>query len=402
MGNSYNKGIYITKCSDIDMELKKNLVELCFFLFLISSSCVKHGHVEKINMCENNVSLFSIALAESIVLDSHDDSCIIGDISKLEYFNGRYFIFDEKYAKSLFIYTDSGNLIHKTKEGHGPGEISTLDAFYLDSIAYKKSVLSLHGYKFVDLDFNGNLLGERKYPGIVIKDLVRYNEHGFLVLSAYPINEDMEKIRNGINVDSWYYLFVDNDFKIISSFFPFPAYADQNAMALRRGMTFHNNEIKCMVPMDDHIYRFDGKGMTPQYQIDFGNLSIDKNDVKKGLDYIDPSIKKGNKAGRFNSLFETDEFILFSYFFGKDDHNRTGRLTGIYSKRLKKAAVFNDVLKKSGLPYHITPVACKGNKIIGFIDAVRLEELDKEMISRLNIPGTNINPLLVVLDVNTM
>jgi len=192
------------------------------------------------------------------------------------------------------------------------------------------------------------------------------------------------------------YSLVDNAFdKDYLNFFPFPATADQTSITLRKGMSYFKNEIRCLVPLDNTIYSFDGKSMNAKYYIDFGNLSINKSDLKRGLDYIDAVIRNKTKAGRIDDLIETDQFIIFSYYFGSN------RQFGIYSKINKKAAVFTDILRKNGLP-NISPMSCIGNKLICVIEGDELESLDShkyKIFDDIHLKKSN-NPIVMIIDVS--
>lgn len=379
--------------------MKSGINLLCFFpvLSLFCSACVSEGSTEKIDMIKNSTSSFSINVVKTIKLESCNDSCLIGKVFRLEYYKNLYYVFDKRYAKSLFVFDDAGSFKYKTINGHGPGEIGELEAFHLDTIDNIPKLRLFHN-KITEFTYDGKYLREYPLPPLVFYDICKYNEKGWMIFSQYPLRKDIANLNHA---DFWTYYFVDNEYNVIECFFPFPAFADQNAIGLLKGMTaFNQYEIKCLLPLDNKIYTFNGKDMKPRYEIDFGRLNIDQDDIQGGLDLIDASILEGTMAGRFDGLIETDDFIIFSYFFGKNPiNNRRKKHYGVYSKKAKKTAVFSDIIKNTGLP-DLAPMACRGSRLICVIDIEQLEDITPKQMELLKIQGAINNPILVEIEVD--
>lgn len=380
--------------------IRVKLYQIIFFivLFILNTACTHKKSVKKIEILKNHADLFSISVRGVISLDDCSDSCLIGTIDKLTYFRKRFYILDVYHARTFFIYNNEGKLISKSKLGKGPGELIRPRTFYIDTLSNDTGSIFLFDDTkgIISFDLKGRYLGTQVNHGLEAYDIVRFDENSLLVYTTYPSMSDRKSGKSQEEM-SWYiYALVDNSFKKdIRNFFPIYGRDDRLAISLYTGMAFYKNEIKCLVPLDNNIYSFNGKTMNAEYYIDFGKLAITKSDIKQGLDFIDPAIKNKIRAGRCYRLMETDQFMIFSYYFGQD------KLFGIYSKKDKKAAVFNDILKRNNLPYNTAPIACIGNKIICAIDVDELSNQDINKNSIFNNCVLYNNPVLMFMNIST-
>jgi hypothetical protein len=109
------------------------------FVFLICISLLScsndndNDKIKVINLDPNGISetMPEIEIKSITKLEKRDSS-IIGNIRRVDYFQGRFYILDSDESKALFIFSSEGNFISKTKYGRGPDEILDPWDFYID------------------------------------------------------------------------------------------------------------------------------------------------------------------------------------------------------------------------------------------------------------------------------
>jgi hypothetical protein len=379
--------------------MKFNLFIL-FCLVVFSCSSPDESY-QIIDMSKNDAAISTIELNSYTSLES-TDKAIIGEIRCFLYYKDHFYIFDKYKAKALFIYDKSGSLVYKTEHGKGPGEINELLGFYIDTLNNKEDYLLLFDYpKIIKRDLYGNYINEKVNLHEQLHKMIKVGKEQFFAFTQWPaqneINEDKSKFND---LDRQTYTLINNPFSEeyleYNNYFGFPIESEQNAVSLPKPMSVYNHEISCLVPLDNTIYSFRDKQMVPRYKVDFGKLTITNRDLEKGLIYVDPAIHEKLRAGRMNEIYESNQFVFFSYYYG---HNK---LHGVYSKKHKKTAVLNDLLKRDGLP-DAKLIGIHGKQIICWVDSEEFKDFimkNPQLAKENKYLSSTINPTLMFLTIN--
>ena len=124
--------------------LKNSIVFLFFFFLLVLvSSCRRsstintpNGEYKMIDCQEINGGKFklsSIASSFSVIPLETNDSCLIGGISKLEFYDGKIFVLDKMHSARLYVFDTQGEYKFAIgKRGSGPNEYMQINDFSID------------------------------------------------------------------------------------------------------------------------------------------------------------------------------------------------------------------------------------------------------------------------------
>ena len=124
--------------------LKNSIVFLFFFFLLVLvSSCRRsstintpNGEYKMIDCQEINGGKFklsSIASSFSVIPLETNDSCLIGGISKLEFYGGKIFVLDKMHSARLYVFDTQGEYKFAIgKRGSGPNEYMQINDFSID------------------------------------------------------------------------------------------------------------------------------------------------------------------------------------------------------------------------------------------------------------------------------
>ena len=120
--------------SDIMIKIK-HLNHLLVFLLsgVVLLSCSSHDHSSSIDLTKNHsVSVFDIfSDVKAIKLETSENN-LINDISRVEYYDSRYYILDER-SQQIFCFDEHGQFIFKiNSQGRGKGEYHYITDFAID------------------------------------------------------------------------------------------------------------------------------------------------------------------------------------------------------------------------------------------------------------------------------
>ena len=77
--------------------------------------------------------LSSIASSFSVIPLETNDSCLIGGISKLEFYDGKIFVLDKMHSARLYVFDTQGEYKFAIgKRGSGPNEYMQINDFSID------------------------------------------------------------------------------------------------------------------------------------------------------------------------------------------------------------------------------------------------------------------------------
>lgn len=255
---------------------------------------------------------------EYIPLETNHQS-IIGEISKVVYFNQRFYILDSDITNSIYIFNNEGKYINKiSRKGSGPGEYTRIYDFDIDRFANQIIIFSGNPVKIIRNTMTGEFISEIHPPCYATRFTPLTNKASAIYLEYADNTPFLTKEYNLIFIDSTSLLkggVLKYKNSHISKYFS-------------KGLsTFYNyNNNSYFYPaLKDTVYRVDMNKITPVYAFNFGKDSFDKRILEKGITEQDKYFKNKSYASFFN-IFETDNVVSYSF---SCNH---GLYRGYYSK----------------------------------------------------------------------
>ncbi len=190
------------------------IVCVCCFCLSILQSCGKidsrkdTNNEVQITISSDKLKLSNLVAEMEIVPLETNENCLVGNISKLMFYDNKVFILDRFVSKGLFVFDAKGRFLYRVgKVGRGPGEFNTPIDFTIDW--NKKELLILDNpSRLIFYDITG------EYKGKTI-DLLRDKGGTFSIV----------KTKNGYATIAGsredHLKLLDNNFNYVNSFFPF-------------------------------------------------------------------------------------------------------------------------------------------------------------------------------------
>jgi glycosyltransferase involved in cell wall biosynthesis len=251
---------------------------------------------------------------------------IIGEISKVIYFNERFYILDADITGSVYIFDKEGKYINKiSRKGGGPGEYTRIYDFDIDRSANEMVILTGGPLKIIRNTMEGKFISEihppcyaDRFTALPDKSSAIYLEYGdntpFLKEEYNLIFIDSTAVLKG-GVLRYDHSHICKHFsKGLSTFYYYDG-----------GSYFYP-------ALNDTVYRVGPNQITPVYAFDFGKDSFDKEVLQQDINEQDSYFAQHSYASFF-SIFETDQVLCF--FFSCDN----GLYRGYYSKVTGKTFV---------------------------------------------------------------
>lgn len=247
----------------------------------------------KISDLMEDVKLIKLASADSVV---------VGEVSKLKFFEGKFYILDRKALKGIFVFNKDGSFVRKfSVAGKGPGE--ALDIVDFDIQDNKIYLLDLAAKKQLIYQLNGEFINEIKLPN-------RYLQFEFLedntILYLKEQGNKTDKAEGKI-------VLTDIEGKTTQEFL-FRQNVDGN---LRLPMVFskYKNTVLYWEIFNDTIYRYQDAGFKTAYEVNFGDKKIPKKVMD--LPLMERLTELNNSpalyAGIIDNCLECDKYLLFNF-----------------------------------------------------------------------------------------
>jgi hypothetical protein len=381
-----------------------------YTLFILIYSCSTDDSISNSDTIEiikidenyiNTLHLDSIINSYSIIPLETNSESEIATISRIEYFNERFYISDRD-ANNLLVFDTNGKLIFKIPSvGRGP------DGFYVISsfkIGRNHEVYVLSGDRgIVSFDSTGRYLGTLKFqisPEVVTG-----------AFTALALTGDGEFIlwngSTGINKhnyhDAFYAYRISEMGQIVDNYLPikFPFWGTHTIFYGKEG-----NYLMQGLVGNDTIYRADISGINPAYIVDFGPNRIPENLKRQPYESYSRKIYDLetylNYSGSINSPIETDSYLYFQ--FKNFDTTRLVFYSNVTSEIITGTFPFMTIL---GWP----KFNCATNtQLVGYIQPHKAYSLDEELkksfslmelkiINEILEIDLNNNPALLLIDV---
>lgn len=295
------------------------------FVILTISACKKPNkelNLEEIKISPGrgqSIDLSSIIADFSIFKFETTSSSLFGEITKLIYHDGKYFLFDQSTSNTLFIFNENGKFLNKIyRKGRGASEFIKITGFALDTI--KRQILlgdNNSSIKFFDYDLN------------YLK-----TEPLRLIYKDFELSPDMDIVFNGSKLINYkekkgflkkefdtecYSVWVWHN-KEFSKFLPFSIKLFPNGASyneLKTNFFKYKNTLYYNQPLNDTIYKVVKQELIPNLVINFGDKATkEKLTEGTGEQAVDYFNKNPDAAFMPQNFIETDYILKFDYFYG--------------------------------------------------------------------------------------
>jgi hypothetical protein len=327
---------------------------------------------------------------ESIILEEKENS-YFGYVTKLRVFQDKIYVFDGRYAKSVFIYTLDGKHIATigNQRGNGPLDFVSVSNFEIDYVNKKLIVMDNFGQKFMIYGLDGNFI-ERVGSKISITDAVLLPNNNFIHAKARYSYRISGQSNNCIFV-------TDKNNNMIKEGF---AHDDNKNLKIHSYGIINalpNGEINFAPMFRDTIYRLSFDSISPKYAIDYGkNKKILKSQIDKlqSPNELFQLIEDGGMCFIGDNVESEDFLYLFIGYW-------MNPVSVFYNKRNNNTIA---VSHKNDIYFDLYSVLCSDNEGY-FFGAFNNNEID-ELISLFpNLKEledkTDLNPILFKYKIKT-
>lgn len=290
---------------------------------------------KKENRSQDNTGMIFIPKNEIVTIDQlafdddrFIDSCVfvpletsdaglINEITQIEAYNDRYYIFDQKMSK-IKVFSSNGKFLFDIgREGDGPGEYHSINSFFIDEQEKKIGVfdplkLAVHEYSL-----DGGYL-----------QTIKHNQRA------------LERVRKALcldnyiycyfwvtyNIETAYIMLSKKDYSIIDKWSIYPVQVDVQMSDQLMGKPFDisSGNLHYLSLYSDTIYTYKEGVKSPYMLIETGKPNIPA-DYFEGKPFEHkPSdayfaVQKDKKySPGFTELYETDRYILVQFRFNRD------------------------------------------------------------------------------------
>jgi hypothetical protein len=352
---------------------------------------------ENCNDCQLDSS--SIGNFKYIILKLSDES-IFGEISKVIYKEGRFFILDTRYAKALLVFDKLGNFLFKIhKIGKGPGEYIKLKDFDVDDDG-NIYLLDVNLRKINKYDRNGLYLNSTINKFFSMSFVLLNNKNDFMFYRANV----REKKNLNFNLVQW------NE-KNLSVYFPYRSIYDDDKFGTATDYPLIKSEKTILYThgFSDTIYEIKSNEIYAKYYFNFGKTKLPYNYLskireEKRLEYL---VTNKKYAWGLENCYETNNY--FSSTFLLDG----GLCYFYYSKRTHKYKYMKvSNFKNQKVLGSLMPIGVyDDDTFIGQLDQVsiskfkgavglKMSKTNTDLLYTLRLTQREVNPILILYQLN--
>ncbi len=360
-------------------------LKLLLFCLIIVCSCT---HVENplhitIDLQDKNDLIPELGPTKIIRLEKNDKS-LIGEITKVEYFENKYYVLDKMYSKSLMVFDSLGNFVKKTKHGRGPGEVISPWCFTIDESKGRVLLWDQVLRRMSTFDLQLDYLESYSNSNTLIWDFEVFANNTMLTYTQNIDLSDSSK-QQGYN----YYYLKDTNWRSINSYLP----GDINFgnYLLRSPICKHGNKTLLLTPFDFHIYSYDNEVISPYIFVDFGQYGLNGSMIERNGYSYHSLVENESKIVTMDYLMFSDQLLAFSYF-------QDGQRQFIIYDLLNSEIYYSQVLFKNGLIPKCKLQSLQGDNFIGFIEPSSYIEADIAIpvsFNTISDPDINDNPYII-------
>lgn len=248
---------------------------------------------------------------------------MFADISTLEAFDDKLYIFDN-VTNFVYVFSMDGRFLFVLNNvGQGPGEYTQIDFFSIDRNERQMVVADLITNHILRYDLNGKFVSKQKVP-CWVDGVYPIENKDVVLLTNYRDNS--ETIENQQNI-----LFIDSLSNVLSGYFPYPSEEISKvkfSTLVNGGFYYGGNVCNYFNMFQDTVYSVLNKTLIPKYVFDFGDKKFDKSYLEKDPSLLEDYIES-RKYMSLRSLNETDDYLFYTIAYGYFNYD------GLFSKKTK-------------------------------------------------------------------
>lgn len=334
------------------------------FIFAILSSCSKHRSVmsedkaldiDCSEIADKAFNLSEIVSSFSIIPLETNDTCLIGEVSKLEFYKDEILILDKIYSDRLFVFNKEGKYLRDIgRRGAGPDEYMQINDFSIDkknNIIYvlcdKKKVFfySLSGQYMgrTDVDF--------------FADAMEYKDNRFYFLC--------DRMNRG-NL-------IVTDMKGTIKYEDFPnEQMGDNLLMLIHPFLQRDSTLLYTRYLDNNIYEIHLDTSKVAYKVNFGKDEIAFDDLKD-IPHQKVKDKLAHSRGKIKYLIENKDYMQMLFF----DNNIP--CIAVYNKRNRTNSVHffkNYIDDLTGLPSSLFEYVTERDEFVAVVQPSIVGEIE--------------------------
>jgi hypothetical protein len=357
------------------MKLNLKKIVLCS-MWLALYSCMPTDHdelnksaVETIdvsNIEKLKIEGFPLSDVKYIPLETKE-GCLIGRVSKLLIRNNKIFVFDEMYAKALYVFDMGGKFLFQVGgQGEGPSEYVKIGSFDVDSscnIYINDQVRK----KILKFNEKGIFLDYFQYP-IFIKQFAYLDKDRFVLSREHNIDKFSKKQNEKNTLLIWNF----KKGKMENSYFPF---LGDNVEIYGGGTRIcrSGNKINFILSCQDIVYSITKHGIQTNYQIDLNQKRIPNEELNSlNHNQVLGSYKEGKFGLNMYKFYENKNFFAFMLPPTKSQHHHYYCL---YSKETGKVFVSEALVKGMEKRNFLGQLEVYGTYYDYFINVIQCEAL---------------------------
>lgn len=360
------------------------LTFLCYFLGGCQS---KPYQTVEIDLFSKKVPL-NIEIDRILPLETTAHS-LIGDIAKVRYYDGKFYVLDRFVSRNLFLFDKDGKYITHLPKGRGPGEVLRPIEFIIDSSTESVFTWDPDTHILSEYDLNLNFKSTEIIENLYITHAEDIGNGLWLINNPAPRSEN--------EIELGYFLYSIYDFgqkKYLSSFLPINR--DLVNLSSTMPISVFQNRVLFSVPFSNFLYSLDdqdGGKYREEFLFDFGSLTLNQNDVVKGINYVYEEAREGRKIIPFYGIGEIKEYISFNFsVYGRDNFL-------LYSKKTREAFSSEIIFQEKMLPRCRLSGSIGNNQFLAVADpedVLRFFSEQDEIPDILSGLQSHSNPCLIV------
>jgi len=236
-------------------------------------------------------------------------NCLIGNIDKLRYHDGRFYMYEQFDSQKAFCFSEKGKFLFQIGAiGHAEDEYITLRDLNVNQWKKRIEIYDINRDVIQYYDFNGNYIGK----GRVGKKTRHYAVIDSLHYAFF---------NDGENKGLPYNIFItpQDRFKVLHPGVPLQGQKD----VMNSVNPFYESEkgVLFAFSLNDTIFSITSEGAQPKYILDFGKERIPNEILSKEMKWIVEFLRSNTVPGFVSHLVDNSEYISVSYTYPIPNYN---------------------------------------------------------------------------------
>lgn len=305
------------------------LSNLCVsFIVFVITSCGSEKLTDSQNLIPININpnevyegllsgLFEIV--DIVFLEDQEASVISAyDITKMRYYDGFFYLFDDWRRRGLFSFDSDGQFVMQVgKRGRGPGEYMTPRDFNINHWQNRIEIYDVLNDKLLFYCFNGEHIGEYNLIGRKARAYEVIDPFNYAFFNVGDYDEALAQ-----NVDDYEHLpknfFLSPQSEFSVNLASIPTEPNYDFMNSSNPFSNYNGNVLFMSGLRDTIYSVSSDGVEPGFVLNFSGERLPPQLMKTDTDMEIMSYLENNFVPGYKMfLNETADHISFCYSYGR-------------------------------------------------------------------------------------